>query len=389
MSIDLSQYRDMADESERETILERFPDPHTGSREWTGDSRRHSDPDAIRRRFGFGKFDESAFEYDIIPDCLIRSWDPSPGRVAGGTDFVARGKPGSGKSTLAAHLATIAADQGETVIWRGSPSRSEWIPLGPWSRLCLPAGAEVEPILEPKDRSRRPIRLDVDDLERIVREVVRYDDPLDLTHNIVPSRPGPVDDPLDESDGTINIVYPDPAMTNCQEIYRESDVKKEGIDFSSETPVNLWWFAWFIARIDWGPHIWTTWVADEFGEIAPSDVEKDEFGSYQLVDAMRDKWIDARKNGLSIYAFVHDESEVHEKILKKMRWRIQMPTTGNPTSKSGVLGFESVPMNRDIMSRETPGTALMWNESRFEKFGWTDISLDGIDYQLKIKLSEQ
>lgn len=387
MSLSISDFQDTADDVTKRRVLEEFPEPRRNTQQWIDDNRRHTDAESIRRFYGFGPFDPGAFDYEgLVPNVLLKSWDPPSGQSTGGTDFLARGKPGSGKSTLGTNLAEVCIDHGETVVWRGSPSRSEWLPLAPWTRVCLPKGVGIEIVLEPKDKSRKVVELSVDDLEELVREVVYYEDPLELNHQILTESPGGRDRPLRDDVGTFNVVYPDPRMRRCQEIYEESEVKHEGVEFREESPLNHWWFAWFLARIDYGPHSFMTWIADEFGEIASNDVEKDEFGSYQLVNVMRDKWIDARKNGLSIYMFVHDESECNEKIVKKVRWRVQMPTTGNPTSKSGVLGFEAVPMNRDIMSREDPGTALCYDESNFEKFGWADLSM-GFPYKLKIRLS--
>lgn len=385
MSLTISDFQDTADDKTKRQVLDRFPDPRRKTRQCFENDRWHTDADSIRRFYGFPAFDPSGFDYPIVPNVLLKSWDPDPGRQKGGKEFLARGKPGSGKSTLANHVATTSIEQGSTVVWRGSPSRSEWLPLAPWARVCLPRGADVEIVLEPQDKTKNVVELSVDDIEDVVREVVRYDDPLQLNHDILTEPHLDRERPLSNDVGTFNVVYPDPKMRRCQEIYEESDVKQEGVEFCEESPLNHWWFAWFIARIDYGPHSFMDWIADEFGEIASDDVEKDEFGSYQLVNIMRDKWIDARKNGLSIYMFVHDESECNEKIVKKVRWRVQMPTTSNPTSKAGVLGFEGVPMNRDLTSREDPGTALMYDESHFEKFGWADLSL-GIPWKLKVRV---
>lgn len=389
MSLSITDFRDTADEQTKRQVLESFPDPRRNTLQYTDDDRRHTDAQSIRRFYGFGKFDPDVFEREhLVPNVLLKHWHPPTGHIKGGKDFLARGKPGSGKSTLANHIAAIGVEQGTTVVWRGSPSRSEWLPLAPWARVCLPRAARsIEIMLEPEDKSREVVELGLDELEQMVREVVYYDNPLDLNHNVLTAPPGDRSKPLGDSHGTFNVVYPDPMMTRCQEIYEESDVKEEGIEFTPESPLNHWWFGWFMARIDYGPHSFMDWIADEFGEVAPTDVEKDEFGSYQLVNILRDKWVDARKNGLSAYMFVHDEAECNPKIVKKVRWRVQMPLTGNPTSKGAVLGFENVPMETDMMSRyKNPGTALMYDESSFEKFDWADLSVD-FDYKLKIRVS--
>jgi len=376
-SLDLSGGGLTSEEARREA-LSRFKDPVRNTRQVTGDDRRHTDADSMRRHFGIPRWDSDRFDYEgVIPNCWEHSWDAGGDRIAGGTDFLSRGKPGAGKSTLAGYVSIRMMEaNNEKVVWRGSSSRSEWLALAPWTVLCLPEGVPINARLESKNPNDPAVVLDRDDLEGIVREVRTYSGPVDLNRNV-----------LDE--GTFHVVYPDPQLRGCQEIYEASperryDTPPDRKDlFSEEDPASHFWFAWVLARVEHGPHDWTTWICDEIGDIAPQSARKDSYGSYQKVELLKDVWVDARKFGLSIYLFGHSEVDIHQSIRHKIRWRIQMPKTANPTTASEVVGFESVPMETDLTSRNPVGKALMYTETNFESFRWKDVS-GPTDYKLKI-----
>lgn len=363
---------------EQETALEQFVEPKRGTEQATGDTRRHTDADSMRRHFGIAPWDRSAFDYSVIPDNLSLSWDAPESELSGGTDMLATGKEGSGKSTLANYLAVrdVEINDGK-VVWRGSSSRSEWLPLAPWVTLALPAGVDVRVRLESKDPTEPSIALDVDALERIVRSVERYQDPVDLNHNVL-------------QPGTVTVVYPDPQMRGCQEIYELSDERTvdeptRGELFHPEDPAGHWWFAWVLARVEHGPHHWTTWIADEIGDLIPQSASKDQFGTYQKVELLRDTWVDARKFGLARRLFGHSEEDSHAMIRRKLRWRVQMNGQANPTTASGVVGFREIPMNSDLTSRMNVGKALMYTETHFDTFAWRNMPT-GHDYKLLIKV---
>lgn len=367
-------------EAAKAAVLAQFRDPMRNTREYLDDQRRHRDSRSMREVFGIPSWDRARFDWpSVIPNCLEHTWDSPADETDGGTDFLCRGKPGTGKSTLANYLALRQTEiNKEKVVWRGSSSRSEWLPLAPWVRLCLPRGVDCDLRLEPKDPSEPSVELNESDLKEIVREVVRYDNPVDLNKRVL-------------KEGVIHVVYPDPEMRGCQAVYEDSPEKqydsppKRDALFSSEDPANHWWFAWALARVENGPHHWTTWICDEIGDLCPQSANKDSFGSYQKVELLKDTWVDLRKFGVSVFAFAHSEKDVHQMIRHKLRWRIQMPNTANPTSSSGVVGFETVAMDRDITSWMDVGEALMYTETNFEKFAWSDMSTN-TSYKLKIKL---
>lgn len=368
-------------EAEKEEILAGFRDPVRSTYQATGNSSRWSDATHIRNEFGIPRWDPDVYDHeDVWPDVIEKDWSPGPDRFAGGTDLLARGKPGSGKSTFANYIAVKELEVNDSkVVWRGSPSRSEWMPLAPWTVLCLPAGVPISARLESKIPTEPAVSLDVDDLESIVREVRRYENPMDLNREL-----------LDQ--GTFHVVYPDPAMRGCQEIYERSAEKAYDVPDGRETlfdemdPSKHWWFSWIMARVEWGPYDWTTWICDEIGDICPQSARKDSFGTYQKIELLKDIWVDARKFGLSIFAFGHSEQDIHQMIRHKMRWRCQMPTTANPTKASDVVGFDSVPMNHEITENYQIGECLPYNERHFEqKVRWKPMP-SGTNYKLKIEV---
>lgn len=372
---------DLADDEVTASILEQFDEPVTSTEQATGNASRWSDARSMRQAFGIPAWEASRFEWeDVIPNCWEHSWDAGSDRIAGGTDFLARGKPGKGKSTLANYIAVRMLEvNNEKVVWRGSSSRSEWLPLAPWAVLCLPEGVDVTARLESKDPTDPATVLDADQLESIVREVRRYSDPVDLNRNHLDA-------------GTVHVVYPDPQLRGCQEILDEDPERqydtppKRDSLFSEQDPASHWWFAWALARVNHGPHHWTTWICDEIGDIAPQSARKDQFGTYQKVELLKDLWVDARKFGLSIFMFGHSEVDIHQSVRHKIRWRIQMPGTANPTTASDVVGFESVPMNYEMTDEYDIGKALMYNETHFDAFRWKDMPAP-TDYKLKIEVA--
>lgn len=333
------------------------------SEEIIGARSEHTDADAMRRlarRENMNhapEWDPSVFKYEIIPDVYEHTWNPSLTRKAGGTDVLASGKPGTGKSSLGLTMSMRVMEiNDETVIWRGSPSRSEWLPFAPWATLHLPERCKVDARIEPKDPTKSEQSVEIED---IVREVRRYANPIDLNKQQIQT-------------GKFNVVYPDPRKFDCQAIYEDSNKKYEGIEFSEDGPLNHWWFAWILARIEEGPYDWWTWVADEIGDLAPQSAESDTYGTYDKINLLQDCWVDARKKGLTIYAFGHAERDIHDLLRHKIRWRIQMNGTANPTSGSELVGFNSVRMNSDITSQMPVGEGLIYTESAFDKIYWYD-----------------
>jgi hypothetical protein len=373
--------------------MSKTPDPtaeiehDTNTREFLADPhvRQHTDADALRRLYGRAEYNRESYrEYKrhVYPGMLEHHWSGPPEgatRAQGGTDCLATGEPGSGKSTWNLHLAMRLMEiNEEIVVWRGSTARSEWLPFAPITRVALPAGVDVDATLVPKDPREEYVE-DVA-MSDIAREVVRYDSPQHLNRELL-------------EPGMFHVVYPDPEMAGCQRVYQASGEKqydppagRETL-FGPEDPANHWWFAWVLDRVENGPNHWTSVILDEIGDIAPQTARKDSFGTYQKVELLRDSFADARKFGLSLFASGHNEGDIHSKVRKKMRWRVQMPGGANPTRAGQVAGFESVPMDRTMTQDWSLGTLLVYNERHFDKIKIGPIE-SPISHELKLSMGE-
>jgi hypothetical protein len=343
----------------------------------TLDPQTYTDADSMRREFGIAPYDAEAFDYpNVVPNALEHTWDAGPDQDGGGTDFLATGKPGCGKSTLAINwVVRLLEVNEEKVVWRGSPSRSEWLPLAPWTTVLLPRGVDVSAELVPKNPAEDTIAVE---LENMVREVKRYADPDHVNEMLL-------------EPGQFHVLYPDPEMKGCQEVYERSQKVYESPPnrdafFAAEDPLTHWWFAYILSRVENGPYDFTSLVLDEIGDIAPDTARADKFAHHQKVEMLRDAFVDARKYGLSLFAFGHSESDIHHYVRQKIRWRISMPGNANPVSKNDVVGMDAVPMDVEMTSRFPLGTCLMFTERNFEhRVKWSDIP-DPHDRELAIQL---
>lgn len=302
----------------------------------------------------------------------------------GGTDYFAHGPKGSGKTTLkTTWLARTLELNNDAYVWRGSSSRSEWLPLRKWVTLCLPAGLDVEAVLSPPSDAADPITVDI---EEVVHDVIRYRNPLELNEKFV--------------EGGLYVVYPDPQHRGCTKITREAEeipviehvspkeAYHEGLDASEITPASMWWFAWTIGTIDQSRPIPITWGADEVGNLMPEHASNDYHDLFTRIEAFRNQYVDARRNHFSMAAIGHDEDDLHNLVRKKLRWRICMNGVDNPTTKS-VVGMGKPKMERNYSGQMDLGEALMWSKQSFAPFSWADIpSRFKVPGQLHIRFPE-
>ena len=384
-----AQGADWGEESKQsaETYPERPPD--MSGREWEG---RHNDVDEIKRKFGLDTFDPSQFSAlnKPYPNCLVHE---PPGESewghVGGTNFLAVGEKGSGKSTLGLFWAARLMElNDEAVVWRGSSSRSEWLPFKYWTKLLLPKNADVEAAWKPRDIRAQNAGEDAD-IREIVREVEYYEDVEDLNDRLEP--------------GKFHVVYPDPTFTGCEEVMRDSDFSKKPVPFTpvaeaedgeDATPLVHWWFAWMVAKLEYGPYDWTSLIFDEAADLAPDDARADADETYEKVQALRRVMADSRKFYFSLFFFAHHEVNLHSKIRRTVQWRVSLADeTANPCRTANdrpPLGFNAIPMEQDQLSFRNVGHGLLWTEQRFSRFRWDDIPVDPADESrwLKISVSE-
>jgi hypothetical protein len=284
----------------------------------------------------------------------------------GGTDWFAYGPKGSGKSTMALSLVARELEvNNSAVVWRGSSARSEWLPLAPWATVCLPAGLEYEARLDPPSDDMDPFSVD---LEAAVRSVKRYRNPRQLNHELL-------------EEGGFHVVYPDPKFRHCSEITQEAEEIPElehvsaweaeaDVDVDEPTPSEMWWFAWAIDKIENGPPMFVTWFCDEVGNLMPEHASNDYHDHYRRIEALRNKWVDARRNNFSLNGIGHGIGDLHHLMLKKIRWRITLNGTDNPTGKT--VGMGEAPMPKNYAGQLVLGEGLSWNKQQFAQFSWAD-----------------
>ena len=351
--------------------------PDTKTRQATGDRRLRTDADHIRNHFGIPPYDREAYEYPSVwANFIEHHWDGPPTGATqqkGGTDLLITEKPGKGKSTLLLNIAIRFMEvNDEAIVWRGSQSRSEWLPLAPWTTLCLPEGVDVSARVEAKNPNEAPVEVDLEDM---VREVKRYQNPIHLNQEIL-------------EPGQFHVVYPDPRMFDLQEIYEDSEKKVDGLEFSPEDPIDHWWFGYLLARIEHGPHFWTSVFLDEIGTLVPESAADDAYSTLPKIRMMTDSWVDFRKFGVTIVSAGHTDIDIHNLLRHKVRWRLAMWGSSNPTSASEVVGFGSIPMQYDQTSGYDFGEFLAYTEQNFEPaLAWSKLD-PPIERKLKISLGE-
>jgi len=331
----------------------------------------------IRMRYGIPSFDPDAFEYPIYPDRLIHEKPAERTDSAGGTDWLKIGERGCGKSTDNLNWSVrLMEEDDEKVIWRGSPSRSEWLPFADWSTIWLPARSNADVSARWVFDAGGARDLGDGGLEDVARDVRYYDDVLDLIHQ------------LDEHPrGTFNVVYPDPSFSGCSELTRRTSRTAETLPFTpswqagedeSGTPLSHWWFAFFLARVEFADSSWWTSVMfDEAGELVPPNAEQDEHRTYAKLLLFQSCMIDSRRERLSFFATVHREGQMHWMIQEEFMTRVHMPDgSPNPRKRRSTTipqGFSTVPMYADVMSDRNVGTALMYSENEFTLYRWSDL----------------
>jgi hypothetical protein len=356
--------------------------------------QNQKDSKQIRVKYGIEPWWKEEQRYESYqtpwPNVLVHEDDGEQYGRVGGTNCLALGGKGSGKSTLALYASIRSMEiNDEAVIWRGSSSRSEWLPLRHWTTLLLPAGADVDARWLPRDiraeSGGKPA-----DLEDVVRSVEYYDGLRDLLEKLESHQ--------------FHVVYPDPSFTGCNDVMADSDYCQQDVEYVPQaaahadpdldgSPLIHWWFAFCVARVEYGPYDWTTLVFDELGDWAPDDARADKHNTYEQVDALRRVIADSRKFYFSLYLFAHHRENLQEKIRRTIEWYVSMPDgTANPcqaNNSTPPLGFEQVPMKYDMLSDQSAGRAICYTESSFTPFAWDDISDENdLSRWLKIQLAD-
>jgi energy-coupling factor transporter ATP-binding protein EcfA2 len=357
------------------------------------DYKSHTDAQQIRKTFGIAPFwsiEEQLEDYEhALPNSVIHTKDGDRWGHPGGTNWFVTGGKGSGKSTLALWLAAQLMDENdETVIWRGSQARSEWLPYRPWATLYLPSHCNAQARWVNEDVANRG-EGEQADLREVVSEVYYYDGLRDLLGA------------LDSHE--FAVVYPDPLFRGCNEIMDESTYVQEPISYTPEpeaaepddvTPLVHWWVALCVARLEgWGDLMdWTSLIFDEVADLLPQSARANRNQTYQKVEVMRKIMADSRKYRFSLFCFGHDEPNIHSKIRRTFQWRVSTPDdTGNPTCTGSAkvpVGFSRIPMRANMLATKDPGFGICWTSTSFTRFTWSDVPdlVPDRDRLLKVEL---
>lgn len=380
-------------EGTRQALAQRGEDPDERP-EW------HTDAREIQLAAALFNQVPAPFEYvddlkhELYNDTLIHEKPAERTESAGGTDWLQIGKRGCGKTTnnrsWAQRLMEVNGPRGEKVVWRGSPDRSGWVAFREWTTLWLPEHASIEATWQSEHAGVAPEPVDLED---VVRQVRYYDDPVDLLDRLA-----------DEPGGTFHVVYPDPSFTGLQALTRATDRVPETLPFTpawatigeeSATPLVHWWYAFFLAAVDFREaDYWLSVIFDEAGDLTPQYAKEDQHMTYSKLVLIRSLYADSRKFRVSLYWSAHYEENLHDILRREVERRIDMPDgSPNPVerrSKTHPVGFRTVPMrSSELVGRDPSGGALMFNESRFTPYTWKDITRrDGDDRWLKLSMGE-
>lgn len=270
----------------------------------------------------------------------------------GGTDIFLHGLPGSTKTTCMHYLTVrVMEANNETVFWRATPGRSEWLPLARWATVAWPSSLEKVVKVVPFNSDIDPFEIEITD---VVRDVLEYDDPLDLMEQV-----------RDRPDGQFYVTYPDPEFRQCEYLtgWNYTNIW-EAPSLREETPLIHWWFAFAQARVS-GPYgYWTTFVLDEADELLPQEASKDDHDTYQKVLQFKDGFRDFRKDHLTLFLAAHSLAEVHEKVRKKLRWTLTMNQEDPP---------DDAPVDGPYTRYMDLGEGMIWKGPKSASFGWPNM----------------
>ncbi|TKX85755.1 hypothetical protein EXE43_11930 [Halorubrum sp. SS5] len=387
----LVRHMDMTPFPELLERLERTPDPVEGTPPHS--TLRHpramldaivhtSDMDGFRLDFedfsGLCDARTGVFEYLTSPNTTV---DASDLETTGGSDALIHGPMGRGKTTsVSTFIARWMEVNGEAVVWRGTPQRTEWLPFAPWAVVCLPEGIEYTVQLAPPEDDSGFAETDFEpievDLEDIVWRVERYSDLDDLNNNVLVS-------------GAFHVVYPDPKFRGCEEITRkasecppleytsvwDSERRRHDPELDGEeaTPTSHWWFSWLVHHnVNEKRSMRTTWVCDEASNLFKHHASNDNGGLSTKIDAVSQQYVDFRRNGLSFVLLTQKPREISWMIRKKMRWGVTLSGTDNPTGSDEIIGVRP-PMSTEMTSTWKLGRGLFWTSGQYTEFGWDDL----------------
>lgn len=309
------------------------------------------------------------FEYLLDPETSV---DRSDLEAVGGTDMLIWGPMGRGKTTVVQTLvARLMEASRDTIVWRGTGQRTEWLPFAPWTIVALPEGINYEVTIAPPEEgsgfSSSGFDPVVVDLEDIVWRVERYSDINDLNKRVL-------------QPGAFHVVYPDPYHRGAQKATERAEESNtlnyvsaaDATEDKPATPPMMWWFAWLIHQNTFGRSMRVTWVCDEASNVFPDHASNDEHNHEKRIGAASSNYVDFRRNGLTFILLSQRAEEIAWQIRKKMRWGVPLSGTSNPVTEE-VIGAGTPPMNQDLTTGWNIGKGIVYTAGSYTEFDWDRI----------------
>lgn len=271
----------------------------------------------------------------------------------GGMGWFCHAKPGRGKTSfnLVPGVVRNMEINNETVLWQLTLDECEPLPVAPFMTLAMPEDVDVAIEAVPTRYDLPAVEIDATD---VFRDVITYDDPVDLLEQVVP--------------GALYGVLPDPRFRKCERLVRAAYIDAWEADTAAEvTPLRDFAHALLEvrARRDVFLHR-TTLFVDEFGDLCPRNPESDEADTYRKTKEWPKREGKGRKKNLSISQAAHSCQEVDEEIHYKKRCFVTFPRTPVPTCQ----GPPTPPLPADKPKHISKGSAFAWDETDYVELNW-------------------
>lgn len=275
----------------------------------------------------------------------------------GGTETHAHAKPGKGKTSFGNVLKGVRNVEinNETVLYCLTLDELEQLPLAPYMTILKPAGVDVDVEAKPVDYRLPSVTIGLKD---VFRDVVTYEDPVDLYEKVVP--------------GGIYGVLPDPRFRKCEKLVQATYTPAWEAEESKEiTPLRDFNHALLEVRAKEDVYLHRTeLVMDEFTDLCPKNPEADANDENAKVGEFPARLGKLRKKNGSLTVMSHTIKQAHEDILAKERWFVTLPET--PLPSTGLAGIGEIPVPKGLPTNLDKGEAVVWNATNYAEISWAN-----------------
>ncbi|MFC7047275.1 hypothetical protein ACFQH6_19370 [Halobacteriaceae archaeon GCM10025711] len=294
----------------------------------------------------------------------------------GGREIHGHSKPGKGKTSFV-NVVGVGRNlevNNDTILWMlmgdesGAIDEFEMLPVVRYMTALVPKDVEIQVTANPVDYRLPEVEVELDD---VFRDVVEYEDPVDLFDKVVP--------------GGLYGVLPDPQFRGCERIMAAAYNHPGEVDEPGEvTPLRDFVFAVHKVRAKYDVYLHpTTLIVDEFGDLLPKNPEADASDKHRKVTDWPATYGKMRKKNGSLFAMSHSLKRVHEDVLEKERWFATFPMTPTPSPMSG-LGEVGLP--KGYTKHMNKGQAAIWNGLHYAPVSWPN-PYRGYEFNGEISIS--